>query len=160
NGGRSGFDPYRKWLGIPADQCPPTYYQILGIAPDEQDAEIIEEAALRQTAHVRTYQAGPHAEEGKKLLGEIALARATLLKPQKRRAYDASLGAGRKNGNAPSETSVRAKPRETRRLEKDEEPFTFTPPAAAEPSAPAVEPAYRARGRGANWFLLMVGGFL
>src|SRR6516225_2180634 len=126
-GGRSGFDPYRKWLGIPADQCPPTYYQILGIAPDEQDAEIIEEAALRQTAHVRTYQAGPHAEDCKKLLGEIALARATLLKPEKRREYDANLRhSGRKNGITTSETVAKKAP-PTRRMEQEAVPFTFTP---------------------------------
>ena len=55
------FDPYHRWLGIPRHLRPPTYYQLLGIAVDETDAEVIAEAALRQTSHVRTYQAGPHA---------------------------------------------------------------------------------------------------
>ena len=58
------FDPYHKWLGIPPGRRPPTHYQLLGIAPEEQDPEVIEEAAIRQTAHVRTYQIGPHAAVG------------------------------------------------------------------------------------------------
>ena len=85
------FDPYHKWLGIPKDQRPPTFYQLLGIAPDEQDAEVIEEAAIRQTAHVRTYQIGPHGAECTRILNEIAQARTVLLHPGKRQEYDATL---------------------------------------------------------------------
>ena len=86
------FDPYHKWLGISPDQQPPTLYQLLGISPREQDPEVIEEAAIRQTAHVRTYQNGPHAQECARILSEIARARATLLDPSKRQAYDLRLG--------------------------------------------------------------------
>lgn len=85
------FDPYHKWLGIPKDQRPPTLYQLLGVAPAEDDADVIEEAAIRQTAHVRTYQTGPYAQDCARLLKEIALARVTLLNPVKRQVYDASL---------------------------------------------------------------------
>src|SRR6266513_2126593 len=85
------FDPYHKWLGIPLDQRPPTYYQLLGIAPEEQDLEVIEEAAIRQTTHVRTYQIGPHGEHCTRLLNEIAQAKTTLLNSAKRKAYDAQL---------------------------------------------------------------------
>ncbi len=93
------FDPYHKWLGIPEDQRPPTCYQLLGVCPSEADAEVIEEMALRQTAHVRTYQTGPHAADCTRLLNEIARARAVLLNPARRRAYDARLavaGVGRR----------------------------------------------------------------
>ncbi len=164
-GGRSAFDPYRKWLGIPADQRPPTYYQILGIDPDEQDPEIIEEAALRQTAHVRTYQVGPHAEECKKLLGEIALARVTLLKPEKRRDYDASLRKDRKNGTTPPPAAPPkpAAAKATRPLRTADDMLAYMSERSAdeeEPSPPPSEPVYRSRGRGANWFLLMVVGFI
>ncbi len=85
------FDPYHRWLSIPKQYRPPTYYQLLGIDPDETDPEVIKEAALRQTSHVRMYQTGPYAEACTKLLNEIALARATLLHPDKRREYDARL---------------------------------------------------------------------
>ena len=42
------FDPYRRWLAIPDDQRPPTYYQLLGISEDEDDFEVIDEAALKK----------------------------------------------------------------------------------------------------------------
>jgi WD40 repeat protein len=85
------FDPYHKWLGIRKEQQPPTFYQLLGISPDEKDPEVIEEAAIRQTTHVRTYQIGPHAAECTRVLNEIAQARITLLNPAKRASYDAEL---------------------------------------------------------------------
>jgi hypothetical protein len=85
------FDGYHKWLGIPKDQRPPTHYQLLGIAPGEQDADVIEAAAVRQTAFVRNFQGGQHAEECARILTELAEARLTLLNPAKRARYDASL---------------------------------------------------------------------
>ncbi len=84
------FDPYHKWLGIPRDQRPPTYYQMLGISPDEEDPEVIEEAALMRIAHVRNYQLGPHAEESSRLLRELGEASETLCDPEQRAAYDAA----------------------------------------------------------------------
>jgi WD40 repeat protein len=85
------FDPYHRWLAIPKDQRPPTYYQLLGIAADESDTEVIEEAALRQTSHVRLYQTGPQSAQCTDILNELGQARATLLNPEKRKQYDASL---------------------------------------------------------------------
>ena len=85
------FDPYHKWLGIPPGQRPPTHYQLLGIAPGERDLEVIEEAALGRTAHLRTYQSGPHAQECTKLLNEIAQAKLVLRDPAQRKEYDSEL---------------------------------------------------------------------
>jgi hypothetical protein len=85
------FDPYHKWFGIAKEEQPPTFYRLLGVNNNEQDHEVIEEAAIKQTSHLRTYQLGPHAAECTRLLNEIAQARATLLDPAKRRAYDARL---------------------------------------------------------------------
>src|SRR6516164_5906099 len=85
------FDPYHKWLGIPKEQRPPTYYQLLGITQGEEDIEVIEEAAIRQTTHVRAYQIGAHAKECTQLLNEISQARTTLTNPAKRKQYDATL---------------------------------------------------------------------
>jgi hypothetical protein len=85
------FDGYHLWLSIPKDQRPPTHYQLLGIAPDEQDSEVIRNAAARAYGHVRNYQAGPHAEEASRILEELADARRTLLDPAKRAQYDAKL---------------------------------------------------------------------
>jgi hypothetical protein len=89
------FDPYHKWLGIPREQQPPSYYRLLGVDPGETDPEVIEEMAIRQTSHVRTYQIGPHAEECRRLLGEIGQAARVLLDPDRRRAYDRRLGRQR-----------------------------------------------------------------
>ena len=66
--------------------APATHYQLLGIAPDEQDIEVIEAAAVRQVAFVRNFQAGPHAEQCSRILTELAEARLTLLNPAKRQA--------------------------------------------------------------------------
>lgn len=82
------FDPYHRWLSIPPDQRPPTLYQLLGISPEERDSEVIEEAAVRQTTHVRSYQMGRYSEMSTAILNEIAQARTTLLNPEKRREYD------------------------------------------------------------------------
>lgn len=38
------FDPYHKWPGIPADQRPPTFYQLLGIERGESEREVIASA--------------------------------------------------------------------------------------------------------------------
>lgn len=83
------FDPYLQWMCIPKGPRPPTHYQLLGIAPDERDAEVIKEAALRQTTQVRVYQTGPQGTLCTRLLNEIAEARAVLLNPHMRDEYDA-----------------------------------------------------------------------
>jgi hypothetical protein len=85
------FDPYHRWLGIAKDQRPPNHYQLLGVPVGEADLEVIEEAAVRQSAHVRTYQLGAHAADCARILNEIALAKTVLLNPQKKRDYDAKL---------------------------------------------------------------------
>lgn len=85
------FDPYRKWLGIPEDLRPPTYYQLLGISPGEKDLDVIEAAVLRQSAFVRNFQTGSHAEDATRILNEIAAARLCLVDKAKRAKYDAEL---------------------------------------------------------------------
>src|SRR5262245_44807802 len=85
------FDPYHKWLGIPREKQPPDHYLLLGLQPGESDAEVIDEAAIRQMAHLRGYQVGPHAGASRKLLNEVAEAHATLINPAKRKAYEERL---------------------------------------------------------------------
>lgn len=87
------FDPYYKWLGIGKEEQPPTHYRLLGIREGEADREVIEEAAVRQTTHLRTYQIGAHAAECTRILNEIARAKVTLLDPRKKKDYDAQLPA-------------------------------------------------------------------
>lgn len=85
------FDPYRKWLGIPAAEQPPNHYRLLAIAPFEDDPDVIEIAADQRMAHLRTLQTGPHAALSQKLLNELAGAKLCLLKPEEKAAYDANL---------------------------------------------------------------------
>src|SRR6185437_2523360 len=85
------FDPYHKWLGIPPAEQPANHYRLLAINLFEDDPDVIENAADRQMAHVRTFHSGPHSAESQKLLNELSAAKLDLLDPQKRVAYDAEL---------------------------------------------------------------------
>lgn len=82
------FDPYYKWLAIPATEQPPDFYRLLGLVKFEDDADVISAAADRQAAHVRTYQLGQYSAFSQRLLNEIATARVTLLRPAEKAAYD------------------------------------------------------------------------
>ena len=87
------FDPYYKWLGIPPHEQPPDHYRLLGLARFEPDTDVIESAADRQMAHVRSYQSGKHSDASQRLLNEIAAARLCLLTSAKKAAYDIQLKA-------------------------------------------------------------------
>ena len=85
------FDPYHKWLGIPPEEQPPNHYRLLGIKVFEADTDVIQSAADQRMSHLRTFQAGAHAEMSQKILNELAAARVCLLKPSKKALYDAEL---------------------------------------------------------------------
>ena len=85
------FDPYEKWLGIPKDQRPVTYYRLLGISPEETDAAIIAKAAQRRAAQLKAHQEGAQAQIHSRVSKEIAQAKATLLDSARRQRYDSVL---------------------------------------------------------------------
>lgn len=85
------FDPYHRWLGIPARDQPPNHYRLLGIERFEADLDVIRDAAEQRIAHVRTYQLGPHAAVSQRILNELGAARAALLDAERKVAYDAEL---------------------------------------------------------------------
>ena len=87
------FDPYYQWLGIRDPRCPPDHYRLLGVAPFEDDPEVLQNAADRQMAHVRTFQTGRHSAESQQLLNELAGAKLCLLDPEKKASYDGLLRA-------------------------------------------------------------------
>ena len=89
----SSFDPYHQWLGIRDPQRPPNLYRLLGIDLFESDADVIETAADRQMAHLRTFQNGPQGDVSQRLLNEVAAAKVCLLAAEKKSAYDAQLRA-------------------------------------------------------------------
>jgi serine/threonine protein kinase len=86
------FNPYHKWLGIPLQEQPPNHYRLLGIPQFESDHDVIDTAANRQLAHIRTYQSGKYAEISQRILNEISRARVTLLNDHARDEYNAKLG--------------------------------------------------------------------
>lgn len=85
------FDPYLQWLGIRSPERPPNHYRLLGVEPFESDADVIETAADRQMAHVRTFQNGKDADTSQQILNELAAAKLCLLNPAEKAAYDAEL---------------------------------------------------------------------
>ncbi len=89
----NSFDPYLQWLGIRDPQRPPNLYRLLGVDLFESDVDVIESAADRQMAHLRTFQNGPHAETSQRLLNEIAAAKVCLLTPSRKSTYDDQLRA-------------------------------------------------------------------
>ncbi len=90
------FDPYYVWLGIAPQETAgggPNFYRLLGVPLLESNPRVIDNAADRQMAHLRTLQTGPKAVLAQRLLNEVAAARVTLLDPPRKGAYDRQLQA-------------------------------------------------------------------
>ncbi len=87
------FNPYHVWLGIPPKDQPANHYRLLSINLFETSADVIDNAADRQMAHLRTIQVGKHGELSQRLLNEVAAARVCLLDSKKRAVYDQQLRA-------------------------------------------------------------------
>lgn len=85
------FDPYYVWLGIPPKNQPPDHYRLLGLEAFEPDLRVIESAADRQMAHVKTFQTGKNGPDSQRILTHLSQARQCLLNPQQKAAYDAAL---------------------------------------------------------------------
>jgi hypothetical protein len=125
------FDPYRKWLGIPPKDQPPNHYRLLGIATFESDPDVIENAATRQMAHVRTFKTGRHAALSQKILNELSAAKLCLLTPDRKAPYDTQLRSQLAAAGKLSDSMILPGPPEL--------PLPPAPvPPAAEP--PTVEP--------------------
>lgn len=58
----TAFDPIYQWLAIPPEEQPADHYRLLGLKRFEANAEVINSAADRQMAHVRTFAAGPRRD--------------------------------------------------------------------------------------------------
>jgi hypothetical protein len=84
-------DPYHRWLGIPPKDRPANHYRLLGVERFESDPEVIRDAAEQRMAHVRTYQLGRYSDLSQRILNELAAAKACLLDPEKKAAYDRQL---------------------------------------------------------------------
>ena len=89
----ASFNPYFKWLAIPADEQPPNHYRLLGLPAFIDDTDVIDGAAEQRTIYLRTFQTGPNAELAERLLNEISAARVCLLDENSKARYDQQLRA-------------------------------------------------------------------
>jgi hypothetical protein len=124
------FNPYRRWLGIPCGRRRATPYELLGIVPGEHRAEVIREAALRQSARVRPYQTGPFADESSRVLNEIARAELALLNEVRPAKYEATHGGeatAEAGDSCPAETENVGTPAAVFVLPQDDTPEAEIP---------------------------------
>ena len=92
----NSFDPFHKWLGIPPEEQPASYYRLLGIPELESDLEVIEAAAEQRTIYLRTFQTGDHSQLAEQLLNLVSSAQICLLNSQTKVQYDNQLRASHK----------------------------------------------------------------
>lgn len=103
------FNPYRVWLGIPANKLPADHYSLLGLETFESDPDVIESAADKVMAFVKTFQSGKYSKQSQQLLNEIAAARVCLLNEKAKAEYDAKLRANQPQ-SSPSQLGMVAPP--------------------------------------------------
>jgi hypothetical protein len=166
------FNPYHKWLGIPPEQQPASYYRLLGITEYESDLDVIESAAERQMIYLRTFQTGPNYELAERLLNEVSEARVWLMDEQAKVKYDRLL----REGNRPTLPPAPASPLDPSNDQAPPLPGKETGPAATGgpslPFSPESQPfavwkpsasAPEARGRGTKpiwqqWQIVLIIG--
>ncbi len=133
-----GFDPYREWLGIETGPRPPDHYTLLALAPREEDARRIAQAADAQSAKVRGIRPGPHLAEWSRLLDLIQAAKVCLLNPESKAAYDASLTGPKVPGSGPGAPATPS-PHDAPTLATPPSPsgpILATPPGTSDPAPP------------------------
>lgn len=155
------FDPYYRWLGIPAEEQPPNYYRLLGLRVFEADRDVIGSAADRQMRHVQTFKAGQHSAVSQQVLNELSQARLCLLRPDTKAAYDRQLQAAL---DAKTAAASPAKAQPLRRAVPLEESSPEGPTIVPEGFAGAIEvgplqPISRPSQRRPPW-LLAAGGVI
>jgi len=85
------FDAYESWLGIPPEEQPPDHYRLLGVPRFEKRREVIETAVDERLGSLHAFRSGEHAGLCQHLIAEITAAKACLLNPNRRAAYDRGL---------------------------------------------------------------------
>ncbi|MEZ6057347.1 MAG: hypothetical protein R3C01_11655 [Planctomycetaceae bacterium] len=126
------FDPYHVWLGIPAKDQPPNHYRLLGIELFEDNADVIDAAAMRQTSYLRGMSSGEHRRESQQILNEVSAARRCLLDAARKEAYDEELR--NEQSAAATEASVPSPP---------SSPIAGAPPQIAPPPQVSPFPSFR-----------------
>ena len=87
----AGFDPYRDWLQITSLERPVDFYTLLGVPRFLNDGKQISAAADQRLAILFPLTQGPYVAYAQPLFNEVANAKAALLQPAAKQAYDAEL---------------------------------------------------------------------
>ncbi len=125
------FNPYFEWLGVRSARPQPNFYELLRLAPFEEDPEAILTAANMQMAKVRGLRPGDHADAWRRLLGEIDVAKRILCAPEEKAQYDAEL---RESGSPPERTTGQGR-RSPYMVVSAEGISNLLPPGFAKPKA-------------------------
>ena len=83
-------DPY-DWLGVPKGTRPPTHYQLLGLDPAVAEPAAVRAATDRQLRSLMPHLTGPDSLAAEQVWTELEEARDTLLDPDRRAHYDATV---------------------------------------------------------------------
>ncbi|NLS93028.1 MAG: hypothetical protein GXX96_12810 [Planctomycetaceae bacterium] len=130
------FNPYHSWLGIPVAEQPANHYRLLGIPLFETNEDVIQNGLDQRMAYVKSFAAGPHSADSQRLLTELSQAGVSLLRPEKKQAYDSQLRS-RLKANAETVVLPAAPPV----APPDPEPVVAPPAAAGLPLQRAAGPA-------------------
>ena len=133
----AAFDPYHKWLGIPPDQQPPNHYRLLGLSTFEADGDVIQAAADRQMAFIRTFQNGPRLVDSQRILNELAQAKTILLDRIRKAAYDTVLRSAVPADRLEAEGAAGRATPAVQAAGKAAAPSPFLPPTPAAPATAA-----------------------
>lgn len=87
------FDPYHQWLDLPVGHSPGNYYELLKLETFESDPAVIARSAEMIATRIRRVHPGEHLAEWQRVLDAVSSARACLLDPSTKAAYDARLRA-------------------------------------------------------------------
>jgi hypothetical protein len=86
------FDPYLQWLGISKKEPRPiNFYRLLGVDKFETNADVIAMNGDKQIEHLRKFSSGPQGELAEKMINDLIKAKLTLLKADRKAAYDQHL---------------------------------------------------------------------
>ena len=88
------INPYQVFLELDTAPKKPTYYELLGVAQDEQDESVISKGCEQALAKVRSFKPGANAKIWLAILDEITLAKTTLTDSEERLQYDQKLAGG------------------------------------------------------------------
>lgn len=97
---------YQEWLEIPTDRLPPNHYALLGLQDFESDEATIEAAAKSRSAYLHQLASGPQRKIVQEMLGQVAIARRTLMQPESRDQYDQDLRDSAESPTSDSDTTA------------------------------------------------------